>query len=310
MDSKIIIYGAGEMGHSYGEFLQFKGLGDVIYGYCDRNAADIKTVNGVPCFTYDEVKEQKYPFVIAMRNSKAVEHILKTDAQVYYMGIGEWAAAMGQDMMQWNRDFCAFYHTDHMESYYQEAEQKDSLDVFWQKDSTFRKMFDQLDLANVIELACGRGRHVPRYIDEAHQVTLVDILAKNISFCRERFQAKTNISYYCNDGFDLHELADNCYTALFTYDAMVHFELLDIFSYLKDIQRVLLPGGKALFHHSNNSVDYRLDFSNGPAGRNYMSQGLFAYLAYRAGFEVIQQQLIDWGGIKDSDCISLVQKTL
>lgn len=49
-------------------------------------------------------------------------------------------------------------------------------------------MFQQLDLTNVVELACGRGRHVPMYIDKAGGVTLVDILQKNIEICQERFK--------------------------------------------------------------------------------------------------------------------------
>ena len=38
-----------------------------------------------------------------------------------------------------------------------------------------------------------------------------------------------------------------------------------------------------------------------------MSKELFAYLSYRAGFEVIEQQVFDWG-VKDLDCVSLVRK--
>lgn len=38
-----------------------------------------------------------------------------------------------------------------------------------------------------------------------------------------------------------------------------------------------------------------------------MSKDVFAYLAYRAGFDVLEQKVIDWG-IKDLDCISLIQK--
>ena len=39
-----------------------------------------------------------------------------------------------------------------------------------------------------------------------------------------------------------------------------------------------------------------------------MSRELFAYLAHRAGLEVLEQQTIDWSGVKDLDCITLVEK--
>ena len=39
-----------------------------------------------------------------------------------------------------------------------------------------------------------------------------------------------------------------------------------------------------------------------------MSKQLFAYLADRAGLEVLEQRVIDWGGKKDLDCLTLVEK--
>ena len=38
-----------------------------------------------------------------------------------------------------------------------------------------------------------------------------------------------------------------------------------------------------------------------------MSKDIFAYLAYRCGFEIIDQKEIDWG-ISNLDCISLIKK--
>ena len=90
---------------------------------------------------------------------------------------------------------------------------------------------------------------------------------------------------------------------------MVHFEMMDIFEYLKDIHRVLRKGGMALFHHSNNTSNYKNSYSTATGGRSYMSKELFAYLAYRAGFEIVEQRVFDWN-VKDLDCVSLVRKSL
>lgn len=54
------------------------------------------------------------------------------------------------------------------------------LDVFWKDGSPFYEKFKELNLEHVIELACGRGRHVPFYVDKSKKVTLVDILQENI----------------------------------------------------------------------------------------------------------------------------------
>lgn len=88
---------------------------------------------------------------------------------------------------------------------------------------------------------------------------------------------------------------------------MVHFELIDIYRYLKDIFRVLKPGGMALIHHSNNSCDYKASFTNSIYGRSFMSDTIFAYLAYRCGFEIYDQKIIDWE-VENLDCISLIMK--
>lgn len=53
--------------------------------------------------------------------------------------------------------------------------------------------------------------------------------------------------------------------------------------------------------------DFCASFVNAPHGRSFMSKEVFAYLAYRAGFNILEQKIIDWE-IKDLDCISLIQK--
>ena len=120
--------------------------------------------------------------------------------------------------------------------------------------------------------------------------------------------SKIYLVYYVNNAYNMKGLKSQAYTSLFTYDAMVHFEMLDIFNYLKETYRILQNGGRALFHHSNNTENYRITFSTGTYGRNYMSSELFAYLANRAGLKVIGQFLYDWGGIKNLDCVTLVEK--
>lgn len=43
-------------------------------------------------------------------------------------------------------------------------------------------------------------------------------------------------------------------------------------------------------------------------GRSYMNASLFAYLAFRCGFRVLEQRLITWAGIEGMDCITLLEK--
>lgn len=193
--------------------------------------------------------------------------------------------------------------------YYDFAE--NIIGFFWEENTIFYKRFKQLDCSRIVELACGHGRHVQRYLDKANNISLVDINQQNIDFCKERYSKEIKIKYFVNTGNDFKDIESNSQTAVFSYDAMVHFELLDILSYLKDANRILINGGKLLFHHSN--ADYAPEQGwRKPHGRNFMSADIFAYLALRHGFAVLSQDIFSWGNgnrcYEDLDCLSLCQK--
>jgi ubiquinone/menaquinone biosynthesis C-methylase UbiE len=192
--------------------------------------------------------------------------------------------------------------------YYEIAER--NLWPFWSKGSPFLRMFNTLNLINLVELACGHGRHAA-YIRDHYSVghiTLVDINQPNIAFCQARFANDDRFSYLANSGSDLLPLASNFYSAVFCYDAMVHFEYDDVFSYLREIYRILLPDGRTLLHHSNNDKNPGASYSDNPHWRNFMSARLFAHAAMRSGFLVVEQQFIDWGGEAQLDCVTLLAK--
>lgn len=306
----IILYGAGKRGRAMYAFLKSKGANDIITGFCDKKHDEIQKVDDLNVYGIDEVRGKGYLFCITLLDENGRRKIKDTElVGEKCIDFSDIATHLECDKITFNREFCAFYHCDDMEKYYEDAE--DNVDVFWNENSEFYKMFCMLDLTNVIELACGRGRHVPMYLEKAGRVTLVDILEKNLDACRKRFaDASDKIYYYANDGYDLRKLEDSAYSSLFTYDAMVHFEMMDIYSYLKDIYRYLKPGGRALFHHSNYTKNYKANFCNAPHSRNFMSRNLFAYLAYRVGFNVLIQKEIDWFGTPKLDCVTLLEKEM
>lgn len=241
---------------------------------------------------------------------------LKDKSYVVYENRQSLARLLDISITEINREFCAYNHINGMNKYFTIAEEQFAIDIFWSRESIFKQLFDTMDISNVIELACGRGRHIGQYIEKADHVTLVDILEENIDICKERMKMnEEKISYYKNNGFDLHDLLSESYSAVFCYDAMVHFELLDINNYLKDIFRVLQRGGKALLHHSNYDAFYDVYYGNSPIhGRAFMNYKIFAYLALQAGFRILRQEIIDWGENEKRavhlDCITLLEKPL
>lgn len=307
-DMDLYIYGAGKREIHYGELLREKHI--PFKGFIDRKAYEgIEAIDGYPIISYEEFikKTGEKEVIISMIDtdirSEVEKQLLNDNIPIILIAD---LLEKEKDMVARNRNLAADYHISKMEDYFDNAEK--DLEVFWNEKSYFRKYFDQLDLENVVELACGRGRHVPQYIEKAGHITLVDILEKNIEFCKERFGSLNKVSYYVNNGYDLQQIPDGSQTSLFSYDAVVHFEMMDVFNYLKETKRILKAGGLALFHHSNNTESYKVSFETGKSGRSYMSAQLFAHLCNRAELEVVEQNVIDWGNYKNLDCITLVRK--
>lgn len=139
-------------------------------------------------------------------------------------------------------------------------------------------------------------------------LTLVDIFDSNLEFCRNRLCAYPFIRYIKNNGYSFEPIASQTVTAIYCYDSMVHFSPDIVESYLQDAERILLPGGKALFHHSNYSAPLDRHYGQNPNARNHMTKELFSSFAAQSDLKVVESKVIDWSTNKELDCITLVQK--
>lgn len=191
-------------------------------------------------------------------------------------------------------------------AYYEDAEQWTWL--FWKDDGAFRRLFNQLDPSCLVELAVGHGRHAELAAPLAEKLHVMDVLAENIEVCHARLADFANIAYVQNDGFSFQPLASESVSGIYCYDAMVHFSPDLVAAYLQDAQRVLLPGGRAVLHHSNYAAPMDRHFGQNPQARNHMTQALFARLVAQAGLEILESVVIPWGNVAELDCVSLVQK--
>jgi SAM-dependent methyltransferase len=178
--------------------------------------------------------------------------------------------------------------------YYEEAERPRMLATFWGPQSLFRRWFETLDLTNVIEVACGRGLHAAQIVDRVGRLTLVDVNEINIAACRERFCGRDNVAFLCNSGGDLLGMADSSATAVYCYDAMVHFEATDVIGYLAEFHRVLRPGGRSLLHYSNFDGNPGGFYRDNPGHRNFFSEKMMRHFADRAGHKVLEHAVFPW----------------
>jgi len=178
--------------------------------------------------------------------------------------------------------------------------------------------------AVALEIAPGHGRWSEYLVEHAGEVHLVDLNASCIDHCRRRFEGREHVRYAVTDGTSLPGLEPGSVDFAWSYDSFVHMERDTIGAYLRELARVLRPGGTAVIHHAGRRHAalwlgslrrlglpgrklYQL-LSMGPRGlgdrdgdRSAMSRELFSRLAREAGLELLFQ-VDSWGEHGQYDC--------
>jgi ubiquinone/menaquinone biosynthesis C-methylase UbiE len=192
-------------------------------------------------------------------------------------------------------------------AYYDDAERWTKT-IFWNPETIFSKLFSRLDLTLVIELACGRGRHAEQIASQCGSLLVVDIHQENIDFCQNRLAHHRNVSYLKNNGYEFSGVPSDAVTAIYCYDAMVHFSPDLVENYLKETSRVLAPRGMALYHHSNHNAPNTTSYGSNPHARNHMTFDLFSEYARNAGLSIEESHPIKWARVDDLDRVTLLRK--
>ena len=144
---------------------------------------------------------------------------------------------------------------------------------------------------HVLEIAPGHGRWTEYLIARAGRVTAVDLSPSCIDYCRQRFAGAANVDYHVTDGTSLPPDAQVDF--VWSFDAFVHMDRDVIASYLREIARVLKPGGAAIVHHSNVADFETHTQAKAEGWRAPMTAALFAELARDAGLAV-EDQFVHW----------------
>lgn len=141
----------------------------------------------------------------------------------------------------------------------------------------------------ILEIGPGAGRWTEFLLARADRLILVDVSERTLEVCQQRFRDAGDITYLLTDDADLPGIPDASVDAVWSFDAFVHIAPIDLASYLREIARVLRPGGVAVIHHSGRS-------QRGQTGwRSPMTAKLFANLARERGL-AIDRQFDSWRG--------------
>jgi SAM-dependent methyltransferase len=168
------------------------------------------------------------------------------------------------------------------------------------------------DFQSVLELAPGAGRNSARLKEHAGTLHLVDLNRYALERCRERFRdhaGPCRIEYHENDGQSLACLPDASISLVYSWDSMVHFERTVVERYVREFARVMRPGAWGFVHHSNHGAQSDdPDIEHAPHLRSNLSSELFGEYCRASGLWRTHALVFDWGGAKESDCISLLLK--
>ncbi len=174
--------------------------------------------------------------------------------------------------------------------YYEDAEKWTG--IFWHPQSDFRRAFEELDVRRCIELACGHGRHAEQLMHAKGQdvdvLYCLDVVANNVQITSERLASFPQAKCLLIDGQSFAPIEAESITAIYCYDAMVHFSPDIIECYLSDAHRVLRSGGRVLLHHSNldapqTGLQTEFHYGRNPHARNHMTLSLLTALVAGSG---------------------------
>jgi SAM-dependent methyltransferase len=157
----------------------------------------------------------------------------------------------------------------------------------------------------ILEIAPGYGRWTQFLQTYCSSLIGIDLAQSCVDYCEKRFADHPNLEFKVNEGLTLPMVEDGAIDFAFSFDSLVHAEADVMGSYVRELARVLRPGGVAFLHHSNleevrssllRRARIRLKGLGGLHARApSMSAEKMRGFVEGAGMRCLQQEIIPWG---------------
>ena len=120
---------------------------------------------------------------------------------------------------------------------------------------------------DVVEIGCGAGRMSRAIARRARRLTAVDVAPRMLELASEHNPGLDNVEWVLGDGATLTGVADASADACISYVVLQHIPDPQVtLSYVREMGRVLRPGGWAVFQVSNAREIHQRRF-HGPRRR-------------------------------------------
>jgi ubiquinone/menaquinone biosynthesis C-methylase UbiE len=146
-----------------------------------------------------------------------------------------------------------------------------------------------------LDVGCGPGRIIQVLAPRFGEVHGVDVSDEMLRLGRERLKEHPNVQLHRLEGTHLKPFADGTFQVMWSYSVFYHMPRSLYYSYLKELSRVMAPGGRLIYQLAQtyslrrwlNAV-FRTEYADGDTNRRrFYTQGHLRRLAAENGFEVL-----------------------
>lgn len=144
--------------------------------------------------------------------------------------------------------------------------------------------------SNSLEIGPGYGRFSKCFT--AWRLNyFVDILPESEGKIKKKFHPAHHkyIKFYSTNDVNCSNVPNNSINFVFSWDTFTFFSQEQIKEYLKDISRVLLPGGHAFIHYSNCEFDHDLQFAK-KSYWEYNTKSSMTKIIKDIGYDIIEME--------------------
>jgi SAM-dependent methyltransferase len=109
--------------------------------------------------------------------------------------------------------------------------------------------------ARVLDLGCGIGRVMKRLAPHCREIVGIDISAEMVARSADYLRGVGNARVVRNDGWTLLGVEDGSIDFAYSLLCLIHVDKRNAYQYLREIKRVLAPGGLALLQFQDILTD-------------------------------------------------------